>query len=280
MTESGASEILTTDLSRIEAVALDFDGTLLDPGELIRPEAIAAMQRAAAVGVRIATASGRSLAGQLRILESNGLGAAIGLPHALSCDERMNYLLDEGEYRPQATWNDRMAQVWRDLEPVAWQALADAEQALAEAGIACERSMDPAVVPERGLVGLRFESEAAAIAARTLVAEAVARRTNELMITQNWHLVHILARAGGKGRTLAALAEAWGLALHQLLAVGDRHNDVPMLDGTCGLTPAAVGNAVADIVELVSRQGGYVAEAAMGLGVAEILDAVAAARRS
>jgi hypothetical protein len=51
-----------------------------------------------------------------------------------------------------------------------------------------------------------------------------------------------------------------------------------MLDGSAGLTPAAVGNAVPEIKAMVLAGGGYVAEAELGAGVAEILAKVVADR--
>lgn len=267
-----------TDLAHIRAVALDFDGTLLEPGLVIRDEARAAIERAAAAGVLVATASGRPFARQLEILTANGLGAAVGVPHALCCDERSVWLLDGGAYRGLEPWNRRMDATWRRLLPLADQLIEAARRDLAQAGIVTELHVVGDERLERGIVDLRFETEALCSAHGPWLAARVAAVTAELQVSWNFQLLQIIAAEAGKGHSLRALASAWGLAPREVLAVGDRPNDVPMLGAPAGLTPACVGNALPEITSLVRERGGYVAVGEIGLGVAEILDRVVADR--
>jgi len=265
-------------LAHIRAVALDFDGTLLEMDGSICSEARAAILAAAAAGVRVATASGRSLAQQIDFLAAGSLGVAARVPHALTVDERSVWLLDGHGYEPLTAWNDRVDAEWARLHPVAVAVGRDIVAELRARGVDVAPSMDPESVARRGQFGLRFRGEAEALAHRAWLAEFVAAHSDELVVSQNWMLVHILPRAAGKGHTLAALARAWQLAPSEMLAVGDRHNDVPMLDGALGLGAACVGNAVDDIKALVRGVGGYVATADTGAGVAEILEKVLADR--
>lgn len=266
------------DFGTIRAVALDFDGTLIDGDHSIRPAAVEAIRRAAAAGLVIATASGRSLRQQLEILGANGLGAGAGVPQALTVDERTVWLLRDGEYRPLRAWNDRMESVWRELQPRAEAVAAEAEAWWRRHGVAVRRSLSPEQVSARGMLGLAFVGEAEALGQRDWLTRLVAERCPELLVSQNWHLIHLLPRAAGKGLALVALAAELGLSPAQVLPVGDRHNDIPMLDGTRGLGSAAVGNAVSEIKRLVRRVGGYVAHGELGDGVAEIIERVLAAR--
>lgn len=259
-------------------MALDFDGTLIDADHTIHPAALRAIHRAAATGVVIATASGRSFEQQGQILGLSGLGAHAGVPQALTVDERTVWLLEDGAYRPVAAWNDALVALWEELLPRA-EALAQLAQAeLAARGVASSRSLSPEQVRRRGMLGFKFASEADAVGVTPWLAEFFAQHEPALMVSQNWSLIHVMARASGKGRALVALAHALGLAPAEVLAVGDRHNDIPMLDGTCGLAAAAVGNAVPEIQTLVRSVGGYVATGELGAGVAEIIERVLSAR--
>ena len=233
---------------------------------------------AAAAGVLVATASGRSLSQQIEFLEAGELGAAARVPQALTVDERAVWLLNGHGYAPLEPWNAQVEAEWERLRPLAIAAGEGIVAELTARGVDVRPSMAPESVALRGQFGLRFNGEAQAIEHREWLAAYVAARGEELVVSQNWMLVHILPRAAGKGHTLVALARAWGLAPHELLAVGDRHNDVPMLDGTLGLSAACVGNAVDEIKDLVRGVGGYVASAATGTGVAEILEKVLADR--
>lgn len=266
------------DLSYIRAVALDFDGTLIEPGEIILPSARDAIARAQAAGVQVCTASGRSPENQQEILAKNGLGADTLHIAALCCDERSVWLLDGDGYVPVVEWNQQMEAAWAELGGSAERLVDEAMAHLCEQGLTCTRRIVGDEMARRGLLDLRFESEAVAMEAHRWLVEHLAEHGPELLATQNWHLVMVLPRRGGKGNAVAAMATALGLAPKEMLAVGDRNNDRPMLDGSAGLSAAAVGNAVPEIKELVTAQGGYVATAEGGDGVAEILDKVIADR--
>jgi len=97
----------------VKLLALDLDGTLLELGERILPEALEALNRAVEKGTIVGTASGRSFADQLRILSANGLGPAAGYPHFLITDECRVFLLKENCYRGLREHNRRLAELWR-----------------------------------------------------------------------------------------------------------------------------------------------------------------------
>ncbi|MCC7495042.1 MAG: HAD-IIB family hydrolase [Fimbriimonadaceae bacterium] len=266
------------DPRQIAAVALDFDGTLIGPGHQIDARAVATLRRAAAAGIAVCTASGRPPGGQLEILTANGLGPASGVFAALCCDERSVWLRDGAGFVPHRPWNDAVDAEWDALLPVARELLREARQALTAAGYALRQHVPDELQRERGMVDFAADSEAAAVATAAWLRPWIAAREPRLQVTQNWHLVVLLPASVGKGRAVAAMAAALGLAPAQLLAVGDRQNDTTMLDGTCGLRAAAVGNAIPEIRALVAAQGGYQATAELGAGVAEIVEWVLAAR--
>jgi len=263
--------------ARIAVIALDFDGTLLEPGEVIAPETTAAIDRGRAAGLRFATASGRPHPSQVDILSKNGLGPATGRFEALLVDERQLWLLHGGDWHRLESWYQPLQQRWEELAPVAMERLAAFVAKLPERGLALDAGVPEELVLVRGMVGIRAADAAQAPTVSALLAEEFAD-LDDLVVSHNFRWVQVLMRAAGKGNTLAALAGHWGLAPDSVLAVGDHLNHVTMLDGSAGLSAACVGNAVPEIVELVTQTGGYCATGETGAGVREVIEQVLANR--
>ena len=266
------------DWANIAVVALDFDGTLLEAGEKVLPEVVDAIDRGKAAGLRFSTASGRPYPSQVNILSKNGLGPETGRFDALLVDERQLWLLNDDDWHPHHAWNGPLQAQWERLAPQAMALLAGAHADLGAHGIEADGSVPEELVLERGMVGLRTTRVEDAPAAQALLRKHFAPLDGDLVVSRNFRWVHVLMRAAGKGNTLAALARHWGYAASQVLAVGDHMNDVTMLDGSAGLSAACVGNAVPEIVELVTRAGGYLATGETGRGVREVIDQVLANR--
>jgi len=74
-----------------------------------------------------------------------------------------------------------------------------------------------------------------------------------------------------KGNILGYLCRCWGIANHQVLAMGDSCNDVSLVDGSKGFVAAVPANADPDLKKLASAKGGYIATLAYGAAVAEAL---------
>ncbi len=72
-----------------------------------------------------------------------------------------------------------------------------------------------------------------------------------------------------KGSTLGELGRLLGVPPEHTFAVGDNHNDVPMLDGTYARAVACPGNAISEVKGLVASRGGFVAQAPYSRGSAE-----------
>ena len=269
----------------IRLVAVDMDGTILERGREIKRELVGAFTALAARGVRVTTATGRPIRFQLELLPANGLGGAVGTPHALMVDERELFLLDPTarRYEPYAPWNDAVRRRWERLHPRAMAWLRRTEAEAPRRGWECVMHEEEARMYERGLPTLTFKDAAQAVEARRwLSAEIDAagegggqREGDEtvgaLSVNRNSRLVQVQDAAAGKGNVLRALADVWGIAPHEVLAVGDSANDFSMLDGRHGFRAGAPGNADDAIKEAVRGVGGYVAEERVGLGVLEVL---------
>ncbi len=251
----------------IRLLALDLDGTLMEPGERILPELVEALAALPRRGVEVATASGRPLEDQLRMLSRNGLGAAAGAPRFIIANEQEIYELRGGGYEPWEEFNRSVRSAWLAALP---RALRLAEEVAREHPGAAV--WGPEVAARRGMVVVSFGSAEEARRAEERL-RALLAGDPELQCDRNYRLVQILHRRAGKGQTLLALASALGLPPSSVLCVGDATNDLSMLDGRFGFLAAAVGNAEAEVAEAVRRRGGYVASRPRGEGVLEILRA-------
>ena len=74
-----------------------------------------------------------------------------------------------------------------------------------------------------------------------------------------------------KGVALAELGRLLDIGPEAILAVGDHHNDVPMLTGRHARHVACPGNAIDEVKSVVRAAGGMVADGPCSLGVLEVL---------
>ncbi|MEM4872270.1 MAG: HAD family hydrolase [Thermofilaceae archaeon] len=255
----------------VKLLALDLDGTLLEPGEKILPSVVEALLKVAGKGVIVATASGRSLEDQLRILAGNGLGAEAGLPHYLIVNEQEIYELRGCMYQPWEEHNRIVRERWLSVLPRALQVAATEVEYLRGRGVAVEL-WPPDVAAQRGMVVLKFERVEDARLCEARLRQLLAG-DSELQCDRSYRLIQILHKSAGKGPTLLTLLKALGLPEGAALCIGDAPNDLSMLDGSYGFMVAAVGNAEEEVKEAVRRAGGYVASRPRGEGVLEVLRA-------
>jgi HAD superfamily hydrolase (TIGR01484 family) len=253
----------------VKLLALDLDGTLLEPGERILPEVLEALREAVERGVIVGTASGRSLPEQLRILSANGLGPAAGYPHFLIVDECKVFLLEGDRYKGLEEHNQRIAELWRStFERV--RGLLEAEVLrLAASGVRIARVTGEEETLQRCLFAMFFEDASSAEAEEKLLVELLS--SFPLHCIRNRRVLTVLLKGCDKGSALLKVCEVFGVEPGEVVAVGDSGNDIPMLDGRYGFKPATVQNAEDSVKKLVERLGGYVASKPRGAGVAEIV---------
>lgn len=77
--------------------------------------------------------------------------------------------------------------------------------------------------------------------------------------------------AYSKGAALEELCRLTKITAQETFTTGDHHNDLSMLDGKYARWPAAPGNAIGEVKEVVQKAGGYVAQARCSDGVVEAL---------
>ncbi|HWK81278.1 MAG TPA: HAD hydrolase family protein [Thermomicrobiales bacterium] len=261
----------------IAMIAMDLDGTILEAGEVIRPEVIAALAGLAARGVRCVTATGRQAAFQRDLFARYEMDmASTGIIQALIGDEREIFLGTPDGYEPHTAWNDALRARWVDLFPLAWGLMEDAKAEALSRGWAVEFLQSPEVAYERGLPTLVCEDAAQGASLCLWVQEQIDLRTLPLATNRNIRLVQAFDVQAGKGPALAELARVLGIPNAQVLAIGDSSNDYTMLDPRFnhGFRTATPANAEEELKQLVRAGNGYVASAEAGLGTVEAIDAL------
>ncbi len=125
---------------------------------------------------------------------------------------------------------------------------------------------------QRNRLCLRFRNEVDAEAA----AELLKRKASVYKHLRVFHYmleVDVRTVPFTKGMAVSELAGRLGVRHSEVLAIGNGHNDISMLDGATVALCGCPANAEVNVMEAVHRAGGHIA-AERGLqGVIEILDA-------
>jgi HAD superfamily hydrolase (TIGR01484 family) len=253
----------------IRLVAFDLDGTILERGELIRDEVLAALRDLSNRGVACVTATGRPYDFQAELFERYGIGAESGVLRGLIGDEREIFVNDGTAFRPLSSWNDPMRMRWIGVFPIAMDLLAETERESARRGLAVHRLLTDELAFERGLPSLVFETAAEAESIEQWILDQLAKRDLPLTTNRNVRLVQIFDRLVGKGPTLAHLASHLGIEPGEVLALGDSSNDYSMLDGRLGFKCATFDNAEDVLKVMVRNAGGHVSPHPAGFGVVD-----------
>lgn len=246
-------------------IALDVDGTVLDPEtQTISPAVRAAVRRAADAGSQIVLATGRSMLGALPILDELGLRDGVAL-------------CSNGAVTVDAASREALTVQTFDPEPV----LAQLEARLPGAIFAAEQvgtgSLVTGLFAEGELHGPQVPAEVADLAAHPvprMIANWVGHTPAELAdVMQGVELpscvvtidhyepwVTVVPAEVTKGATLEKLRTELGVAAEDTFAAGDGDNDVQMLVwaayGTAmGQAPETVKAVADEVTGSVSQDG-------------------------
>lgn len=248
----------------IRLLSTDFDGTLIGH----QPDARTARSLAAALtelrgqGAVWAVNTGRQLWFALEGLEQ------AHLPHdpefVLASEKDIFRRVAEGEWEAFGDWNARIEKRTADLFARAGRVLgAIKEMAAREDGIE--------MLYENNRVAGLMTADAATMDRTVERIREVSAEVPEFSFNRNEVWMRFAHREIHKGSSLAELARLLGIPRSEVLAVGDHHNDIPMLDGTAAGMVACPANAVEEVKSVVRRAGGYVSPHAWGEGVADAI---------
>jgi HAD superfamily hydrolase (TIGR01484 family) len=128
------------------------------------------------------------------------------------------------------------------------------------------------VYHRRNRLCLRFRTEESAESAAQLLRKKAAV-FKHLRVFHYMHEVDVRTVPFTKGMALTELALRLGIENAEILAIGNGHNDISMLNGESAGATGCPANAEVDVMETVHQSRGHIANARGLDGVIEVLDA-------
>lgn len=248
----------------IRLLSTDFDGTLIghEPDARTAASLSAALTDLRKRGAVWAVNTGRQLWFALEGLEH------ARLPHdpefVLSSEKEIYRRVEEGSWEAFGDWNARSEERTVDL-------FSRAEHVLAAIREMTAREDGIEILYENGRVAGLMTSDAPTmdlVAAR--IREAAAD-VPEFSFNRNDVWMRFAHREIHKGSSLSELARLLGISRAEVLAIGDHHNDIPMLDGSAAAMVACPANAVDEVKRVVRANDGYVSPHPWSEGVADAI---------
>jgi len=244
-------------------LSFDFDGTLHDPAQA--PPVPAAFfevirklreEQGAVWGIN----TGRSMPHTLEGMRESRFPF---FPDWVVAREREVYFPNNfGRWIPDQKWNIRCEKEIHGLFKRSEKLLAHIRREVEE---------------HTGAQWMEMDGEPAGIISRTLEEmEWIVEHITPIIQVEphfSWQRNSIYLRFGHrdfqKGSSLCHLAEHYQLPLERRFAIGDSHNDLEMLDLTNAGMTACPSNAVADVIQKIQAQGGFLASQPCGDGAVE-----------
>jgi HAD superfamily hydrolase (TIGR01484 family) len=260
---------------KVRLIAVDLDGTLLG-GTTGRygflPAGVTALREAASRNIAVSIVTGRDLSYILDLLAREGVDPlAEGWPHLIIAEERYVYYLRKQGYEPDTQWNDAIHEAERSqFERIRNEVSALLTGELAKADATSFR-VEGSVEEQRGFVEVRFADAGKARAGELVLSSWLQQSQLSYATVRNVAGVAIRHSSVGKGQLLRKVCVDLDISPAEVVAIGDSSNDLSMLDGGLHLIGAAPGNAEDEVKEAIGLQGGYIADAHYGDGVAEII---------
>ncbi|QII30787.1 sugar-phosphatase [Stenotrophomonas maltophilia] len=249
--------------STIELVAIDMDGTLLDPAHKLTSRVKHAIAEARALGVHIVLTSGRPVPGLAPFLQelgidgdddyciacNGGLVQRIGpretvVEYPLSFDDFVycEQVAREIGVHFQALDAQRM---YTPNQDISIYTVADSH--LSRMPLSYRRVAD--MDPRMSFIKLMMIDEPEVLDAA--IARLPAALTERFAVLKSApFFLEVFDRRAGKGPSLQKLAEHLGIDRANVMAIGDQENDLTMLQYAG--TSVAMGNAI-DAVKAVAR---------------------------
>lgn len=249
--------------STIELVAIDMDGTLLDPAHKLTPRVKQAIAEARALGVHIVLTSGRPVPGLAPFLQelgiegdddyciacNGGLVQRIGpretvVEYPLSFDDFVycEQVAREIGVHFQALDAQRM---YTPNQDISIYTVADSHLSRMPLSYRRVADMDPGM----SFIKLMMIDEPEVLDAA--IARLPTALTERFAVLKSApFFLEVFDRRAGKGPSLQKLAEHLGIDRANVMAIGDQENDLTMLQYAG--TSVAMGNAI-DAVKATAR---------------------------
>ncbi|HHF99035.1 MAG TPA: HAD family phosphatase [Candidatus Aerophobetes bacterium] len=250
----------------LKLVACDLDNTLME-GVPIQPEVKDFIVKIRKKGIKFVINSGRCLENILEVLSESKVPCPEGYPEAIiSMHGIFIHYLKGNNYVEDEEWNKEKRKELEILkQEIGWKSK------MWEKMIEDKLKIKPLRKEiDQGVFRVLFNNKEEAERAK----EAITKETRFKYVTflRNKHLLLATLSTAQKGHSLLRVARHFNLSPGEILAIGDSHNDIDMLNGRYGFVPAAPSNAEEEVKSLVKSKNGYVASLAEGKGVIEIVN--------
>ena len=249
-------------MAQLRLLSTDFDGTLIGLGggqDACAPLLAAVLEEVTASGARWAINTGRSLEFTLMGLK---LFQAPVEPDFLVVNERHLFERRDREWVGVEPWNRICDATHVELMQHSGELL---EELRLWVSVTSGVDLLPHAVAPEGLV--TRDEETMDLVVQFL--DEVRQGTPNFSYQRNSVYLRFSHRSYDKGAALQHLARELEVEVEDILAAGDNHNDLSMLRpevaGMC-LCPA---NAISEVQQVVTANGGYVARSYYGEGTAE-----------
>lgn len=255
-------------MTKIDLLATDLDGTVIGPAEDLHLYSVARdrindlRDRNGMIWV---VCTGRSLHSfksffaPMRIMDA--------VPDYVIARHAFIYGNRSFGYTPHVFWNMGIRRLLTEDRRHVWHAVKQWHLLLVKTYarvVTLERK------PNR--LWVQFRSDTTAVAAEELLRPAVAAYRH-MQIFRYSRELDIRSVPFTKGLALSELARRLNIERSGILAIGDGHNDISMLDGDTAGMVGCPGNAEPEVVETVHKAGGHIARARSLEGTLEVIDA-------
>lgn len=267
-------------------LALDVDGTLLDPHGVLRPAVQDAVTAVQARGLRVTLCTGRRFRTALPIAQKLGVHEPLVVHNGALLKDPASGNTIQQCYMPQDIYHQGLAFLRQLSTPMVYidafheqvdiltetleQAHPFQREYLAENLEHCQVDTDIDAPPAHGVVMMSIMADPPSLHALRDAAMAAfgARARLNVLANKNYQgsILEILHPDVSKWYALRQFAAQEGIAPEEIIAVGDDHNDVEML------RHVGLGIAMGNAAEAVQEAADYVTESNAEDGLALALD--------
>jgi Cof subfamily protein (haloacid dehalogenase superfamily) len=255
----------------LRLLALDVDGTLLDPSGELTASTQSAVRRARDAGLEVVLCTGRRYRTARPVLRALGIDGDVVVQNGVVVKRSETGETVEHAYLPSHLYNEVLSLMREVGPPLAYVDPADAAVDIVtesiESGHAFQQeylrdqaefvhwvdSME--IPPESPVIMLSSMADEASLRpVESRVAEAFGGEleTNFIMNSNyRGYILEVVRESTGKWPALERIAAAKGIAPSQIAAIGDDANDAEMV-ARAGLG-IAMGNAIARVLELADE---------------------------
>jgi hydroxymethylpyrimidine pyrophosphatase-like HAD family hydrolase len=249
----------------IRLLSTDFDGTLVnhDAKPAIVPELFLALQDLRKQGVHWAVNTGRSL----QHLE-DGMRREFRFPiepdFAIVEERDIYRRTRSGGWDPLGTWNHQAetdhVEMFRLAAPL-----------LAEVLLFLERITGAEAIYDRGRFVGAVTRNNADMDRLCAFLQKLRARLPLFNFQRNTIYVRFCHNDYSKGSALGEVGRHLGVESQHIMATGDHHNDLPMLDGKFASVVCCPGNSCDEVKFAVKAAGGYLATGHASAGIIEAM---------